>query len=719
MKKVTSFLIAITTFTGVVIASPVPVNSAQQVAANFYNQNSPVPVSTISLAYTEKDNSGNAVYFVFNINGSDGFVIVSADDALHPIIGYSNEGKAYKIPAKGTNVDFWMQKRKAEIINAVASKHTATSEVTDEWTSYMNNKIPQSVLNNKIYSQHNPRSIFPAYKLSRNPVTPVPFKESPKSDLIARHPMFTNPFPSSTVFLVQTDWDQNNPSGSAATTPYIYNSLCPTNCYTGCVATTMAQIMRYWQFPAKGTGSSSYCDCTTDGYTSQFGTLTADYGTTTYHWAEMPYNPSSATDIDTLMYQCGVSVDMDYSTSGSGAQVIGSAPSAQYSYPTYFGYTSNILHGMNGPTSITTAWTDTIEKDLNKGRPVQYAGQASDGGHTWVCDGYNSTPQFHMNWGWNAYDDGWFALNNLDPAGQDAFTSGFQALIGILPPATAPACIGSGTCDTSTNLPKNAYLTYYTAGTNEYVTGTYGDTIQQIADYFTSPPCKGYSIGSVYIYFAKASSKTATTVNVNIWDNTGVGGAPGKILATKAVTVSTISTTAPTLVTFSSPATVTTAYYVGVDFTTLAAAYKTDTICIVTDTNNQALASAWQYDVAAPYSLNGWNPVNSVWGLNISHAIWVDICAPLDAYDYDLEEGIKLYPNPTNGIVNAEVSLEQASDIHVEVYNMLGQLVQQAHWDNVLNSTYTLDLSGQSNGMYFVKIISDKSTITKKIMLNR
>src|ERR1700722_16716953 len=163
MRKITSLLLALTAFSGAITASTVPVNTAQQVAANFYGQNSPNPVSSITLAYTETDNSGNAVYYVFNINGNGGFVIVSADDALHPIIGYSNKPRAYAIPSKGTNIDFWMQKRKTEIIACKAANLKATPDITDEWTSYIVNKVPLSVQSNMHKAT---QKTFPAYKVS-------------------------------------------------------------------------------------------------------------------------------------------------------------------------------------------------------------------------------------------------------------------------------------------------------------------------------------------------------------------------------------------------------------------------------------------------------------------------------------------------------------------------------------------------------------------------
>ncbi len=781
MKKLTSLVIALVV--GIINASAgvVTQNVAQTVAANFYNQNFQTSVTSINLAYSENDANGQVAYYVFNINGNGGFVIVSAEDAGHPIIGCSNTG-TYGIP-KGTNneFDFWMKKRNAEITEMRTNNIKADAEVNDEWHSYVTNTVPQSLM------KHQP------------------------------HKALGSSFPSPSLFLVKSTWDQQYQ-------PYPYNYFCPPgtkgaisgNSVTGCVATTMSQIMRYWSYPPKGIGSSSYCDCTPN-FTKQYGTLSANYATTNYNWSAMPLTPTGTasvntgdTDIARLMYDCGVSVQMDYSTSGSGAFVVKlDDPNncAEISYPKYFGYNSKIIHGLRANSNATT-WQDTIENDLNKNRPVQYYGtDPSNGGHTWVCDGYNASNQFHMNWGWSGTSNGWYALNNLAPTGQpDNFTTNLGALIGIQPPPQTPVAdftanvttipVGSainfydlsvqfptswawtftgaattsstaqnptgivyntvGTyqvvltvtngagnntmtktsyinvvkgqgCDTLSNLPDSAYLTVYGSPTTGWINGCYGDTVQQVAEYFPYTPSAGFTIGSAYVYLYKASSTTAgRTVNINVWDNTGTAGAPGKILATKAIAVSTVKpANGATLVTFTTPVAVTTPFYVGVDFTTIAAAYKTDTVAIVTDTNNDkgAPATAWQYDVAAKYSLNGWKPVASVWNINISNAIWPVFCAgtasPTEVYNYDLSEGVKLYPNPTKGIITADVALEQSSDVQVQVFNALGQLVQQAHWGNVLNATYTINLSDQANGMYFIKLISDKATVTKKVMLNR
>ena len=220
----------------------------------------------------------------------------------------------------------------------------------------------------------------------------------------------------------------------------------------------MAQIMRYWSYPAKGTGSSSYSCTTANGYKDNYGTLSANYGTTTYNWTSMPLANASITSsastysaVATLMYQCGVSVDMNYDPSGSGAQVLsvdaGGGPCAQQSYTLYFGYDASTIQGYQRTQGgySDAAWLNLIETDLNAGRPVQYAGQdPSQGGHTWVCDGYDVNNNVHMNWGWAGSDDGYFSINNLlTTNGGFNPSTNHEILVGIQPPPGVDAGIAS------------------------------------------------------------------------------------------------------------------------------------------------------------------------------------------------------------------------------------------------------------------------------------
>jgi PKD repeat protein len=285
--------------------------------------------------------------------------------------------------------------------------------------------------------------------------------------------------------------------------------------------------------------------------------------------------------------------------------------------------------------------------------------------------------------------------------------------------------IAGQACDTVTNLHATDTLTYYqsqntSAVMNGYVLGNNGYNVcQKVAEYFSSYPSPGFTVTGVYVYFAKAYSKTKS-VTITLWDNSGAGGSPNLVLGSKTVAINTLSTTKPTYIAFTSPITVgSTGFYAGVDYTTIETTWPTDSLAIVSNISGESVpGTTWQYFNNG--SGNVWDQIYNIWGISISSAIYPVMCtSPTDLAQYDLSSGIKLYPNPSTGRVTAELSLEYTSNVQVEVFNTLGQNVQQMHWDNVSNGTYHIDLSNQPNGMYFIKLISDHATITKKIMIER
>jgi len=202
----------------------------------------------------------------------------------------------------------------------------------------------------------------------------------------------------------------------------------------------MAQIMKYWNYPAQGTGSFTYVDDNNHGYTLNIGTLSANFGATSYQWTQMPnYLTGNNAAIALLMSHCGISVAMNYTDAGSGAIVLqaeaGSltAPCAQHSYITYFSYNPNTIQGVFQANYTGTQWINLIENEMNEGRVVQYQGyDPYAGGHTWVCDGYDVNNNLHMNWGWGGPYNGYYAATNLS-AGGYTFSGDDAALIGIEP----------------------------------------------------------------------------------------------------------------------------------------------------------------------------------------------------------------------------------------------------------------------------------------------
>lgn len=235
-----------------------------------------------------------------------------------------------------------------------------------------------------------------------------------------------------TFNLINTAWSQDKP----------FNDKCPVmnggKAVTGCVATAMAQVMNFHQWPDKGTGSHSYTTKTAGLK------LSADFGATTYRWNDMlqdyngGYTTEQADAVATLMYHCGVSIDMNYGTESSGAGDFYVLPALM----TYFDYDK----GMTYEDRIfytDDEWEEMICTELAAGRPVIYGGRTDKNvGHSFICDGYAGNGLFHFNWGWGGFFDGNFLMtgtNALNPEGSgigggtagDGYVNGQTCLTGM------------------------------------------------------------------------------------------------------------------------------------------------------------------------------------------------------------------------------------------------------------------------------------------------
>jgi len=385
--KTVYFLIGFTSLITILKASPIDSTTAKTVAANFYMLKYNTTATSIKLVHTDMSSDGEAAYYIYNMYPNNGFVIISADDAAHPIIGYSSEG--YYMPAHvPPNFSFWMQHYAMQIASIRLHSVKATADIQNEWSAYKNNR---PIKNSKQLTS----AVFP---------------------------------------LIKTTWAQ---------APY-FNSSCPvtaidgidSNDVAGCVATAMGQIMKYWAYPPHGINSNSYTE-------NPYGTLSANFDTTHYIWADMPLNVNkNNSQVATLIYDCGIGVDMNYSLDNSGAFLATAdnpddGISAQSAFVNYFGYSSSSMQAVYESNYSFANWISLLENELNNKRPIQYAGEGNQGGHSWVCDGYDAGNQFHMNWGWEGYEDGYYSLNSLNPDNIPLSTEE-EALIGIEPaPAVA------------------------------------------------------------------------------------------------------------------------------------------------------------------------------------------------------------------------------------------------------------------------------------------
>lgn len=218
--------------------------------------------------------------------------------------------------------------------------------------------------------------------------------------------------------LLTTQWYQKSP----------YNQLCPSYTMTGCVATAMAQVMKYWNFPAFGEGSHSYTD------DSGYGTQSADFGNTRYDWANMPNRLTGSstaaekTAVATLMYHCGVSVNMHYSTVYSGTTI----NKCETALPTYFHYNRDDIRYRAKGLMSNEAWRDTLIAELRLRRPILHGGSGPAGGHCFVCDGYDARGYLHFNLGEDGDGDGYYPVGAIT-YGAYSFNQANDAILGVHP----------------------------------------------------------------------------------------------------------------------------------------------------------------------------------------------------------------------------------------------------------------------------------------------
>lgn len=226
--------------------------------------------------------------------------------------------------------------------------------------------------------------------------------------------------------MIKTAWDQNSPFNLY--TPQIDGKNTP----TGCVATAMAQFMKYYNYPQAGTGTLSYIMNGTP--------LSLNLDELKFDWDKMTdtyfHDPSESQKeaVAKLMQACGYAVDSEYTALSTNASV--------YLWPkaliSNFGYSpsSDLISRVYYNNKD---WEDLIYNSLKAGIPVLYSGLGSNGGHAFLCDGYASGGFFHFNWGWAGLSDGYFLLSALNPTalgtggGAGGFNSGQIALVNCTP----------------------------------------------------------------------------------------------------------------------------------------------------------------------------------------------------------------------------------------------------------------------------------------------
>ena len=335
------------------------------------------PAQELKLVNTHLTPNGKAASYVFVPEGNNekGFIILSADNLAYPVLGYNDDGQfdPYNIPPQ------------LEAMLEYYAEQIERARIY-EATSLMS--IPQQNL--------------PLADAGLEPINP----------------------------LIKTQWDQDE--------PYYYE--CPTYfgkyCYTGCVATAMAQIMNYYKYPEVGAGAITYQPETLNQ------TLYLNFQERPFDWDNMlniyksgQYTQEEADAVAYLMKACGYSVKMRYSISSSGAMGLDVVPALvnNFKYDPSARYVSRITYSAE-------EWAKIIYDNLKDVGPMLYDGTSPAGGHSFVCDGFDGKGYFHFNWGWSGLSDGYYSLDALNPrlVGIGGYAGGFNlaqhAVLGLRVP---------------------------------------------------------------------------------------------------------------------------------------------------------------------------------------------------------------------------------------------------------------------------------------------
>ncbi|MBM3436298.1 MAG: hypothetical protein FJY07_08810, partial [Bacteroidetes bacterium] len=439
-KKLQILILSLCIYQAAFTADVNPEN-AKIIAQNFYAEkavlfNTGVKDISINDIFI-KSNDEIVFYYVFTFQDK-GFVIVAAEDVLPPVLGYSPDGY-YQNEDQPDSYRNFMQTYSDEITYIRSNALEQTAAVKALW---------------EYYSSNDP-SVFTLLKGGKS-VEP----------------------------LIPSKWNQSYP----------YNYLCPVDpdgsgghVYAGCVATAMAQVMYYWRYPLQGTGSHSY-------YYPPYGTLSANFGSTTYEWEGMKnsIDHNNIGPIALLQYHCGIAVDMMYGPNGSGAYSNDVPPAMinyfNYSPDCYFTWKDDHTH---------TEWVNMLKNNLDNGWPMYYSGYSSAGGHAFVCDGYQDE-YFHFNFGWSGSSDGYYTLQTVG-----GFNDGQGAVFDTYPESNYP---------------------YYCTGTHQItmISGSFEDGSGPVANYNSNTNCSWLftpqtgddSISSITLTFKKFDTEINDKVRI-------------------------------------------------------------------------------------------------------------------------------------------------------------------------------------------------------------
>ena len=701
----TRFLLILVLFTfgfGLInYAGNIELQDAQKVAKNFYFEKmnqfvSPTNYADIQITnIIEHKNGQETVFYVFEFN-NEGFVIVSAEDAFTPVIGYSYEGKFPEDLDYTSNYGSFIYSYIEQINFARDNNVSATPEISDLWKHLLTDEISQLDI------QEGVRDVEP---------------------------------------LLSSTWNQDSP----------YNILCPEDAsgpgghvYAGCVATCMSFIMHYWRYPAIGNGTNTY-------YASGYGTQTANFGETEYNWNGMQNDiqNNNPNPIAELQYHAGVSVNMMYGPNGSGAY----SDDADNALRDHFRYCTAIY--IEKANYSTTQWINILKGDIDQGRPLYYSGRtSSNSGHAFGCDGYQGT-NFHFNFGWSGYGNGYYSLYNVNgfsigqaaiknfyPTDTDypyyangidtitdrsgSFTDGSGPVEDYLDNTTASWLIDPQTTEDSIT---DVTLLFY-----EFDLGQNDELIIYDGDSINAPVVGTYTGTNMPESFTSTGNKLYVTFTTD-----GSGTGPGFYAE--------YTTTSPT---YCSGMPVLTEPSGTISDGSNSFNYNNNSICmwrIEPDWASDITLNFLEFDTEEGADLVKVYDGNYQPPILLGEFSGSDIPAPVTATSgmmfitfnsnssttaggweayYEINnvgveesgtfEYLNVYPNPANDNITIELQTNNTQTINIELMTITGEIIISENSVASGKFTRSLDISNLAQGIYFLRITNEIGIINKKIV---
>jgi len=524
-----------------------------------------------------------------------------------------------------------------------------------------------------------------------------------------------------------------------------YNQFCPAaaggpddKAYAGCVATAMSQIMYYYRYPTTGNGTHGGIN----------------FGTTTYQWDNMlddlgNYNEAVAT----LLYHCGKAVNMWYAADGSGAN----SEDIPAAVEDHFRYNSTCSFNLKY-TYTTTSWNNLLKANLDAKHPMVYSGSDNgSGGHAWNCDGYDASTNFHMNWGWSGYANGFYSLADLTAAG--SYFGSFQGAICEFYPPTAsyPSnCTGtksvtgitgtiedgSGPSDYTNNNdcmwlidpaePVSkitlSFINFATEATNDVVTVYDGST--------TAAAVLGTFSGSTMPADITSTGPTMLVrfVTNGTTTNSGWKATYRSSFPIYCSGVTTLTTPTGTITDGSGPENYTynhlcrwsiappNATSITLNFTDFNLAtndfvkvYDQVTNTPIDVLTGTALPAIKTYNTSAVLVMFKSDSYLNSGGFNLNYTSTI---SPSGLEDYGNFSGMNIFPNPASSELNIQFTVNESEHMIIELCSVTGVVVYKEEYNN-FNGMYTktINTSGLSQGVYMLRIAGDNQSLCKKVII--